>query len=325
MKQQYKVEHYENYLARTKKLIDFELSKFVSSLSHLQLRPLIEYSLLSKGKRLRPLLVVLSAQSVGGKAERVMPLALAFELMHTATLVHDDIIDKDETRRGVPALHVKWSINDAILTGDAMIALAVNLASSYGEEILKAVSNSALELCDGEYMDISLSLDSATEKEYFLKIKEKSASLFKASAYSGALAGGGSLPETNYLSKFGENFGVAYQLKDDLTDLKRTGSFVSRDLEDGRVTLPLIHLYSASSLKKREELKKDFQKALKDQESLNGLAARGIVKNLMAAGSFAYVEQKINYYLQEAMASVKALPNTVYKEHLIQMADSLKV
>ncbi len=324
MKQTYEIKPYENYLNQTRKLIDFELSKFVSSLSHLKLHPQIEYALLSKGKRLRPLLVILSAQSVGGKAEKVMPLALAFELMHTATLVHDDIIDKDETRRGIPALHVKWSVNDAILTGDAMIASAVNLASSYGEEILKTVSNSALELCDGEHLDISLSLDSATEEEYFLKIKEKSASLFRAAAYSGALAGGGSPSEINSLSMFGESFGVAYQLKDDLTDLKYTSSSVSRDLKRGRVTLPLIHFYSTSNLKERQELKSNFQKALKNRETLNSLAAEGILKSLIAAGSFAYVEQKINHYLQQAILSVKPLQNTVYKEHLVQMASSLK-
>jgi geranylgeranyl diphosphate synthase type I len=324
LKQQYKVKYYENYLNQTKKLIDFELSKFVSSLSHLKLHSQIKYALLSKGKRLRPLLVILSAQSVGGKAEEVMPLALAFELVHTATLVHDDIIDNDQTRRGLPALHVKWSVNDAILAGDAMIALAVNLASSYGEEILKTVSNSALELCDGEHMDISLSLGSATEEEYFLKIKEKSACLFRAAAYSGALASGGSPSEVNSLSMFGENFGIAYQLKDDLIDLKNPNSFISRDLKRGRVTLPLIHLYTTSNLKKRQQLKGHFQKALKNPEQLDSHDAERILKSLTATGSFDYIEQKIDHYLQQAIASVKPLKNTFYKEHLVQMTNWLR-
>jgi geranylgeranyl pyrophosphate synthase len=324
LKQQYKVKPYESYLNQTKKLINLELSKFVSSLSHLKLHPQLEYALLSKGKRLRPLLVILSAQSVGGEAEKVMPLALAFELVHTATLVHDDIIDRDETRRGIPALHVKWSVNDAILTGDAMIALAVNLASSYGEQILKTVSNSALELCDGEHLDISLSLDSATEEEYFLKIREKSASLFRASAYSGALAGGGSPSEIKSLSTFGENFGIAYQLKDDLVDLEHTSSFISRDLKRGRVTLPLIHLYKTSKSRERQQLKRDFQKALRNREAFNSPAAKRILESLMNAGSLAYAEQKMGYYLQQAIESIKSLKDTVYKEHLVQMANSLR-
>jgi geranylgeranyl pyrophosphate synthase len=179
LKQRCTVKSYEDYLAQTRQLINFELSRFVSGLSYLELHPQIEYALLSEGKRLRPLLVILSAQSVGGHVEKVMPLALAFELMHTATLVHDDIIDQDFTRRGKPALHVKWSVDDAILVGDAMIALAVNLASHYGEAILKKVSESALELCNGEHVDISLPLDSATEEEYFTKIKKKSGLSFQ--------------------------------------------------------------------------------------------------------------------------------------------------
>lgn len=305
-------------------MIDVELSNFVSNLAHLKLHPQLEYALLSKGKRLRPLLVILSAQSVGGKAEKVMPLALAFELVHTATLVHDDIIDNDQARRGLPALHVKWSVNDAILAGDAMIALAVNLASSYGEKILKTVSDSALELCDGEHMDISLSLDSATEEEYFLKIKQKSACLFRAAAYSGALASGGSPSEVNSLSTFGENFGIAYQLKDDLVDLKDPSSFISRDLRRGRVTLPLIHLYTTSNPKERQQLKRNFQKTLKNPEQHDRHDAERILKSLKASGSFDYVEQKINRYLQQAIASVKPLKNTFYKEHLVQMANWLK-
>src|SRR3990170_585831 len=111
-----------------------------------------------------------------------MPLALAFELMHAATLIHDDIIDRDEMRRGKLALYKKWSAIDAILTGDALIALAVNLASEYGETVLKTVAQSALELCDGEHIDITFSLKTATEEGYIQNIREKSASLFKATA-----------------------------------------------------------------------------------------------------------------------------------------------
>ncbi len=174
-------------------------------------------------------------------------------------------------------------------------------------------------------MDISLSLDSATEEEYFLKIKEKSASLFRASAYSGALAAGGSPSEVNSLSMFGESFGIAYQLKDDLSDLKRTSSFISRDLKSGRVTLPLIHLYNTSNSKEKQQLKRDFQKALKNPEALNSSTGKEILNRLRAAGSLAYAEQKMSYYLHQAIANVKPLKNTVFREHLVQMANSLKI
>lgn len=188
MKQEYslkgKAEHnFKSYVSRTQLQIESELKKFTSRLSERNLHPQIEYALLSEGKRLRPILAILSAETVGGNRNKVMPLALAFELMHTATLVHDDVIDQDETRRNKPALYRKWSVNDAILTGDALIALAVELASKYGEEILKTVARSALELCDGERMDITSSLKTATEESYFKRIGEKSASLFRTSTY----------------------------------------------------------------------------------------------------------------------------------------------
>ena len=155
MKQQYYAESgvegaFTEYFSKIKKQVESELSKFVSTIPQKGLKSKIEYVVLSEGKRFRPFLVILSAESVGGNPSKVMPLALAFELMHTSTLVHDDIIDQDEMRRGQPSLYKKTSISEAILAGDALIALSVSLASPFGETILKDVAQSALELCDGE-------------------------------------------------------------------------------------------------------------------------------------------------------------------------------
>jgi geranylgeranyl pyrophosphate synthase len=332
LKQEYSVESdneatFKSYVARVKSIVESELAKLVSELSNLNLHSQIEYAVLSKGKRLRPLLVILSAESVGGNRNKVMPLALAFELMHTATLVHDDIIDGDELRRGIPALHKKWSVNDAILTGDALIALAVNLASQYREEILKAVSQSALELCEGEQMDVSLLLETATEEEYFRKIREKSASLFRAATYSGALTGGGTPHEIDCLSMFGENFGIAYQLRDDLLDLtnKENLSSVSKDLRSGRVTLPLIHSYMTNDSWKRKQLRTSVEAVMKEVQVINSAKVENIVSILKQTGAFNYCEKKIDEHLQKAVACIAPLKSSVYKAHLIQMVKWLKV
>jgi len=311
------------YLSKTKSQIDSELAKLVSRLSELNFRPQIEYAVLSKGKRLRPLLTILSAESVGGNRNTVMSLALAFEFMHTATLVHDDIIDQDELRRGKPALHKKWSVNDAILTGDALIALSVDLASEYGETILKTVAQSALELCDGEHIDITLTLKEATERAYFKKIREKSASLFKAAAYCGALAGGGSHLEALSLASFGENFGIAYQLRDDLLDLTLKENSILKDLQSGRVTLPLIHSYVSSSAHKREKLENMLQNLVKN--SINSKIAENISRILSQKGSIKFCEEKIDQHLQHAVASIAPLKDTEYKNYLVEMAESLKL
>lgn len=312
------------YVSEARKQVDFELSELIKENSDLTLRPQLEYAVLSEGKRLRPLLIIMSAESVGANRNKILRLALAFELMHAATLVHDDIIDQDEMRRGGLAVHRKWSVSDAILTGDALIALAVSLASEYGKTVLKAMTQSALELCDGAHKDVTLSLRTLTEKLYFKKIKEKSASLFEASAFCGALAGGGTNLEVNSLSAFAENFGIAYQLRDDIVDLSQEGTIVSKDLESGVVNLPLLHAYAASTLSEKRKIEKNLQAIMNEspQESLENV--QNIIELVLQKGSLRYCEQKIDEYLFRAIESLSPLKNTKYKTFLVQMAGILK-
>lgn len=315
---------FRSYVSKTKSQIDSELRKLSSTLSELNLHPQIEYALLSQGKRLRPLLVILSAESVGGNRDEVMSLALAFELMHTATLVHDDIIDQDDMRRDKPAVHTKWSVNDAILAGDALIALAVELASGYGEKILKTVARSALELCDGEHMDITFSLEITTEESYFKRIREKSASLFRASTYCGALAGGGSPSEINALSAFGENFGIAYQLKDDLIDLTHKGTNALKDLESGNTTLPIIHFYMNSTLDKRKEIESTLQTLKTQNRNMDTELTKNILKTIQQTGSLEYCKKKIDAHLDHAVASISGLKESEFKAYLVEMTKILR-
>lgn len=329
MKQEYslkdKTEHnFKSYITRAQLQIESELRKFTSRLSERNLHPQIEYALLSEGKRLRPMLTILSAETVGGNRNKVIPLALAFELMHTATLIHDDVIDQDETRRNRPALYKKWSVNDAILTGDALVALAVELASKYGEQILKAVAKSAFELCDGERLDITSALKTTNEESYFKRIREKSASLFRASTYSGALAGGGSRSEIDALSAFGENFGMAYQLKDDITDLEN-GTDSVEDQKSGNITLPFVYLYTNSTLNQRKELESELQALAKQERNVGGAQiSESILKTLRRTGSLEYCEKKIGEHLNRAVTSISGLKNSAHKTYLIELAEVLR-
>jgi len=327
LKQEYSVESkvkFRSYVATTKHYVEHELAEYVAGLSNLVLHPQIEYAVLSEGKRLRPLLVILSAESVGGNRTRVTGLALAFELMHTATLVHDDIIDQDETRRNRLALHKKWSVNDAILTGDALIALSVHLASAYGQQVLQTVAQSALELCEGEKTDITFTLGTTTEESYFKRITQKSASLFKASTQCGALAGGGTLSEIQSLASFGENFGVAYQLKDDLLDLTNKGDFTFKDLKAGRITLPLIHSYKKCSAKEKERIDSLLQTPARQSLKTSRIVARNLFAILQRTRSFDYCERKIDEHLHQAVESISVLKDPQYESHLIEMARALK-
>lgn len=321
MKHKYSSEKdaFKHYFSGTKRQVESELARLISNLSELNLHPQIEYAVMSKGKRLRPILVILSAQSIGRNRDDFMSLALAFELVHTATLIHDDIVDQDEIRRGKPTLHKKWSLKDAILAGDALIALSINLASKYGETIIKTVAKCALELCEGEHMDINPSLKTATEESYFKMIERKTASIFRDAAYCGALVGGGTTSEALSLSKYGENLGIAYQLRDDLLDLKSSIESIPK-LKTRRISLPLIHLYEKSDLKRRAQLENDL---FGEEQNCSPVVAKRVGRMLLESGSVAYCKRRLAEYAQKSFDSLKPLKENAYKSYLIQMMDFL--
>jgi len=308
-------EDFHSYVFGMKRSIESELEKLLSKISDVSLHPLLEFALLSNGKRLRPILTVLSAQSVGGDPQKVTNLALSFELLHTATLVHDDIIDQDTSRRGMKTLYSKWFTKGAILAGDALIALSVNLATDFGPEIMKILADGGLEISDGEYIDAVLALDDATEQQYFTKIEKKSASLFRCATRCGALAAGGTLLEVEGLAKFGEYFGMAYQLNDDLDDL--LGKIqISRDLRNGNVTLPFLYLYEHGNEAARELIRRNFGNRKVT------LAVMEKVKDRMKEfGAFSYCKGKITEYIEKSHASLKVVRDSKFKDYLMRFSD----
>jgi octaprenyl-diphosphate synthase len=307
-------EDLHTYVFSTKRSIESELEKLVSKISVVRLHPLLEFALLSKGKRLRPILTVLSAQSVGGDPKKVKQLALSFELLHTATLVHDDIIDQDVFRRGIKTLYSKWFIKGALLAGDALIALSVNLAADFGPEIMKILSEVGLELSDGEYIDAVLSLDNATEQQYFTKIEKKSASLFRCATCCGALAAGGSRLEVEALAKFGEYFGMAYQLNDDLDDLLGKNQ-ISRDLRNGNVTLPFLYMYEHGDDAAKELMKRNF-----GNRNVT-LAVMEEVKDRMEEfGAIRYCKARIAEYVKKSHSSLEVVRDSKFRNYLMMFS-----
>ena len=270
--------------------------------------------LVSGGKRIRPILTTLSYQAVGGNMEDAVPLAMAMEFTHNATLIHDDIIDKDTIRRKIPALHEKLGRGAAIIIGDALISLAVALSTNYGTEVTRLIANYGFDVCNGELMDISNSLEKASEDFYFLKVKKKSASLFKASTHVGALAGGGSKEEVSALAEFGENLGVAYQLRDDILDLSavKKGKIPS-DLRNGVLTLPLIHLHENSGDETRKFLRENFGGGIEIS------AAERIMNAMEDAKSIDYCEKKIDERVNAARENISGLRDSEFKEYLLEL------
>jgi geranylgeranyl pyrophosphate synthase len=307
-----------------RQIIDSDLIKLTAAISESGLNEQLNYALLSVGKRLRPVLTLLSVGSVGGNLQDAQSLAIAVEVMHTGTLVHDDIIDEDTKRRGVQTVHNRWSVNEAILTGDALLSIAMNLIVDYDREILRLFAETGLQLAEGEHMDLAASYE-ITENEYMLRIEKKSASLFKASTRCGAIAGKGSPLETAALTSYGENFGKAYQIRDDVLDALTREEDCPQDIKQRRITLPLIHLLN--SLKGKEKAALIKRLALHTGgESKNKRAFFKDLQKLQDKNeSIDYCKNKINLYVETAIANLDLVKQNIYKTRLVEIANSLRL
>jgi geranylgeranyl diphosphate synthase type II len=184
----------------------------------------VRYVMESGGKRIRPLLVLLSAEAVGGSVHDAVHGAAAVELLHTFTLVHDDIMDQDDTRRGRPTVHVKWDIGTAILAGDGLVALAYRaLLSGPSPRLVEAArvfTEGLIEVCEGQALDKEFETRPRVGMdEYLAMIRKKTAALLGMSCELGALLGGGDEQEVQALRAYGMHLGLAFQVQDDLLDL----------------------------------------------------------------------------------------------------------
>jgi len=305
---------YYQYISEIKLEIDSALMRFLSFLGDSELQPQVRYSLTSGGKRLRPLLLVMSGQSVGGRREALIPPAVAIEFVHSASLIHDDILDFEKLRRGFPTLYEKLR-DKSLIVGDMLFVLAVTILARNDPRVLEIIAERTLELCDGEFMDVSLSLDTCVEEDYFRKVKKKSASLFKAAGECGATIGGGFRADIENLSGFSELFGVAYQVKDDLEDVQ---SRVFSDFRNGRVTLPYLHLYANGDDETRQLLGENL-----GRDKVTDRVAKKILKKMDAVGSLHYCQSKIEEYKAEALNSLANIRDSEFKRYLIRFSQTV--
>jgi geranylgeranyl pyrophosphate synthase len=306
------------YIKDLKDLVDKELIELVNEVPFDNIRPYFEYALLSPGKRLRPILTILSSQIVGGSLDQVISLALAFEVLHTTTLVHDDVIDNDKLRRERLTLHEKWSKNDAILVGDALFSTAVGLIAKYDREIIETASIYGIQLCSGELMDLVLSSSYFSEEEYFKKIRSKSAALFKACTRCGSMVSTKDKSTIEALADYGEYLGIAYQIKDDLEDILNKDNFLL-DMKKGRLALPFIHLYQ----KGNEELRKIVDLYF-GKPNLPSNIADILIKELNNTGALQYCKNKIKQNIDNAIKSLKSFKDSIYKDCLLTIADFIR-
>ena len=219
-----------------------------------------KYILKQKGKKIRPLLVLLSCKTVGDVNERTFRGATLVELLHTATLVHDDVVDSAEKRRGLPSINAVWKNKVAVLMGDYLLSRGLLLAVEGNDfDFLKIVSNTVKRMSEGELLQIKktqkLNID---EETYFRIISDKTASLLSTCCEIGALSTTDDENIAFEMRNFGENLGIAFQIRDDILDYVGTSKIVGKplgaDIKDKKITLPLIYSLQKAQKNERSEI-----------------------------------------------------------------------
>jgi octaprenyl-diphosphate synthase len=205
-----------------------------------------EYVLQKSGKQLRPMMAVLSAKLCGEVNQSTIDSALSLELLHTASLIHDDVVDDTLERRGKPSVNARWTNKIAILSGDYILSKSLSCAVKTNNlPILKAIANIGMQLSDGELLQlVNARISASSEENYYTIIRKKTALLFSTCAEVGGLSVDASEESLAHLRKFGEYLGICFQIKDDIFDYSpdiQIGKPTGNDIRDGKVTLPLIY------------------------------------------------------------------------------------
>ena len=223
-------------------LINKELAALVRDLPDSPLGEILSYVLSAPGKRVRPLILILSAEALGTPPAQSMSAALAIELVHAASLVHDDILDHGIERRGSPSALERFGPEASLLAGDWLISRSIDLISGYSQPVIRAFSRACMDMSEGELLDLSCA---GSPDDYYQCISKKTASLFAASAKIGGLIGGAGEEDVARLESYGLHLGLGYQVLDDLEEY--LGLDQGKSSQKTSVTLPRIYANSLSN------------------------------------------------------------------------------
>lgn len=285
------------------------------------------YIINSEGKRIRPFLVLLSAGAVGGNFSQAYNAAVAVELLHDFTLVHDDIMDNAEKRRGKLTLHKKYNKNTAILVGDSLLSVAYEYllkdCNGYSKSIISSFTSGLIEVCEGQILDTDYEARKYVSlSEYLLMIKKKTASMVKMCCEIGATLGGGTEKEIKGIANYGLNIGIAFQVQDDLLDIiadeNKFGKRIGSDLIEGKKT----YLFIKALEKARGEDRKFLSKVV-DNKGIGINQVKKYKELYERLGVIADARKTINYYTKKALNSLNVIKKISDKEILVWLADEL--
>ena len=289
-----------NYLSLIRKPIEKDFADFVDlfnkSLTHTDgmLSQVLEHIKKKAGKRMRPMLILLMAKNHGVVSDVTQNAAVGLELLHTASLVHDDVVDDSDERRGQASVNAVYNNKVAVLAGDYLLSTALlHVSFTDNQKIVQYLAELGRTLASGEILQLSnINNQTISEEAYYEVIKQKTAALFEACCAIGALSAGASDSEIEAAKQFGQNLGIVFQIRDDIFDYydsPEIGKPTGNDMAEGKLTLPAIHVLMTTQDAEMRELAAKVKAQTVTQEEIERL-----VEFIKANGGIEYAEQKMN-------------------------------
>lgn len=280
-----------------------------------------EYILEGSGKQLRPILTILAAKLCGDISNATYNAALSLELLHNASLIHDDVVDDTLERRGRRSINARWTNKVAVLSGDYMLSSSLITATRTGNlEILHSVARIGMELSDGELIQLTNTQKTKiNEEDYFKVIRKKTALLFATCTEVGALSVNADAEKLIHLRNFGEYMGICFQIKDDVFDYYQDieiGKPTGNDLQDGKVTLPLIY-----ALQNSDDVEKETILSIIDSKDFTQENIDRVMQFARDRGGVDYAQNRMDEFKSKAISELDGFPDSDAKRALIMCAD----
>lgn len=309
------------------KPVSAEFEQFEADFAHVLhsevplLQAAIEQVLCSNGKHIRPLLLLLTAKTCGNIKQMTKDSAVIIEVLHTATLIHDDVVDETKQRRGISSLNAIFDNRIAVLTGDFILAGSILRAAETGNiNIIKIISHVCRELSEGELLQLdNTEKHSVNEDAYFEMINKKTATLISACAEIGAISANASKETVDKCSRFGKYLGYCFQIKDDIFDYYdnvNIGKPTGNDIREGKITLPLLYALQNAPEKEASGWMKIIEK--QDFTPDNIIA---LIRFAKQYGGIEYAEKRLQSYKQKAVEIINSFPESDARNSLLLLAD----
>ena len=286
--------------------------------------PSIEKITATRGKHIRPILMGLLVSLQGKEPnQRTISCAVLLEMLHMASLIHDDVIDQAPLRRGKPTLNAFYGNHSAVLVGDYILSIAfLRAAEIGGSSLIRTVANLVKHLSEGELLQVQFATEhTIDEKNYFSIIEKKTATLFEACAALGMYSVDANAEELLKVTQLGRHLGIAFQLRDDIFDYTKeseVGKPVGNDLKEGKITLPLIYVYNQADANLKEQIKNLLDKVESDEKAIADL-----LQMAHQFGGIDYAQKRLEEELSKALTILRSFPNSPANNSLVLLTEYL--